>query len=127
MIKELGKSQSFAQFQFPHQGHEWKQTLKEVVDAFYKLNNQYIARAFSTKAYFHVLEHNWRPKAMRFLDSECSGEKELVPLELRDIIKWVDEQIGIEEMAWPPVHIELSRNGGTLITPVDVSKTGRPI
>ena len=127
MLKESGQDQSFAQFQFPHEGHEWQQTAKGVVDSFYKLNNQYIARGFSTKAYFHVLKNDWRPKAMRFLASECAGEKELVPLELRDIIKWVDEEIGMDEMAWPPIYIESSLNGGTLITPVEVSKTGRPV
>ena len=127
MLQKSGRDQSFAQFQFPHEGHEWQQTAKGVVDSFYKLNNQYIARGFSENAYLHFLRNDWRPKAMRFLASECAGEKELVPLELRDIIKWVDDELEMDAMTWPPIYIESPLNGGTLITPIDVSTTGRPV
>ena len=125
-LRDLGGCIALAHFQYPHQGIEWKDRKKSVVEQFYKLNNQYIARAWSENEFYHRLRTCWLPEATRFVFDTCHGEKELVPLELRYILKWVNNVLGLPMTKWPAVHVLPSGEDGPLTTTVATNDVGQP-
>ena len=126
-MREIGLDVSIAQFEYLHEGIEWKEHTKKVVYQFYKLNNQFVARAWSENKFHYKLRTVWLLEATRFLFDTCKGKKELVPLKMRHILKWVHAELKLSPMQWPVVYIILSLNGIPLITPVDTSDIGCPL
>ena len=125
-MRDIGGRVAVAHFEYPHQGNEWKDRNKSVVNHFYKLNNQYVARAWSEKEFHYKLQHYWLPDATRFVFETCHGETELVPLELRYILKWVNEVLDLPMMKWPNVCVMLSGEDGPLTTTVASNDVCQP-
>ena len=90
------------------------------------MNNQYIARAWSENEFHHKLRNCWLPDATRFVYETCHGEKELVPLELRYIWKWVTDVLDLPMMEWPNVCVLSSGEDGPLTTTMATNDVGQP-
>ena len=125
-IRDIGGRAAIAHFNYPHQGIEWKDKHENVVNSFYKLNNQYVARAWSEREFHYKLQHCWLPNANSFVTETCHGEKELVPLELRYILKWVYEVLDLPTKQWPSVFVLLSGEDGPLTSVVASNDVGQP-
>ena len=125
-LRDIGGRVSIAHFKYPHQAIEWKDRKKYAAEQFYKLNNQYIARAWSENEFHHRLRSFWLPDATRYVFETCHGEKELVPLEIRYILKWVNNVLELPMMKWPAVYVLSSGEDGPLITTVATNDGGQP-
>ena len=69
-----------------------------------------------TKAdYLDQLTHGWLWKASDFVKDTCKGERELVPLDLNEMIWYSQCMLGYPKYAWPPILFVKDNGAGEII------------
>ena len=120
-------STACSSFKYGWEVTEWQEEYSALKELFKRKQGGYRNWRLSKQQYLHHIKGVWLERASDFVEDLCSGEREMVPVDLRNMFHDARKLLGYPAYAWPCVCLVKHREGGDIIYPVKWDILGRPL
>ena len=120
-------SKACASFKYGWDVAEWQEEYSALKELFKTKQGDYRNWRLSKQQYRRHIKEEWLERASDFVEELCSGEREMVPVDLRVMFHDARKLVGYPVYAWPGVCLVKHRGSRDVIYPVEWDVFGRPL